>query len=267
MSRRNRLLSRKKTKAYPVSDKRRKRQLKNALIQVDNIDLDFCSGRITASQASAARTSLAPKPQTAEQIKHQKLKEAPSPPKSTSPVSVSPQDSPQSSTPMPKQSGFIPKQRKSFDPPHDSSSSNIAQSNDKPLWRKNLIEKVKLQQQNETPQQDATPKQSSFSGRQWKNKLNQSSLIISKECDSSSSSNQTTGLTLKESLEKVRKWKKQLAETQSRIQQTEAADEEESIFGKDEWKKKNIIRGNCSTAAQQAELVVIACFLDLKVIL
>lgn len=258
---RNRLLSRKKTKAYPVSDTRRKRQLKNVLIQVDNIDLDFCSGRITASQASAARASLAPTPQTAEQTKLQKLKEAPppaSPPKSTSPISVSPQNSPQSSTPIPKQSGFIPKQRKSFDPPHDASSSNVDQSNEKPLWRKNLIEKEQLQQQNETPQQDATPKQSSFSGRQWKNKLNQSSPFISKERENSSSPCQTTGLTLKESLEKVRKWKKQLAETQSRIQQTEAADEGESIFGKDEWKKKNVLR-NCSTAATQAELVVIVC--------
>lgn len=227
---RNRLISRTKTKAYPVGeDRKRLRQLKNVQVQVDVDDLDrYCGAvRVNRDKPSLPKYGV-PRygPSVAAMTSSLDDKSTAAGGKGSG-GGVAKGERKESAS-LPKQSVFIPRDRKT--------AKNDDDDNYVPInIRKVDVGKGK-ERKEDVEEKEPVPKQSSFLERKWQRQEEvDKQKVVKQKIPKSANEN----LSLKESIEKVQSWKKQLKPTAP-----DSPDEDErlEIYSKDEWRKKKNLK-------------------------
>lgn len=251
---RNRLISRAKTKTYPVGDRKRRRQLKNVHVQVDGDDLDKFCGRVRINRdklskyssdnkcgvprigpsVAAMSSSLDDKARTGAASAAAGKSTNTTTTRSKDSSSSKKEDKVEEPVVLPKQSVFVPKDRKMTRP---SFKDDDDDTDYEPVNIRKMAVGKSADRKDET-KTEQLPKQSSFLERRWqqeeeaeKEKIKQ--ILKSPKADKAPPEN----LSLKESIAKVKSWKKQMLTTAP-----DSPDEDERLdfYGKDEWRKKNM---------------------------
>lgn len=256
---RNRLLSRTKTKTYPVGDRKRRRQLKNIHIQVDGEELDKYCGRVRINREKLAKyaapenkyaiprygPSVAAIASTIDDKSSTATKGSSSSSvggRGEGETSVSTGgEEPKGKPVLPKQSVFVPRDRKT--PRNNFQDEDDV--NDVPVNIRKTMASKDRNRKDEAKEEDREqgPKQSSFLERKWhqqeeaekQEKQEKTTKQLQKQQKDKAA---PADMTLKESIEKVRSWKKQLQHGSP-----DSGDEDENrieLYGKDEWRKKNL---------------------------
>lgn len=256
---RNRLLSRTKTKTYPVGDRKRRRQLKNIHVQVDGEELDKYCGRVRINRDKLSKKaapdnkygvprygpSVAAIASTIDDKGGTTTKGSSSSSvggRGENATSVSTgREEPKEKPVLPKQSVFVPRDRKTL----KNNFRDEDDVNDVPVIIRKTTASKDRKDEAKDEEKEQVPKQSSFLERKWQQqeeaeKQAKQERTAKQVQKSQKDKAAPVDLTLKESIEKVRSWKKQLQHGSP-----DSGDEDENhleIYGKDEWRKKKNLK-------------------------